>query len=159
MIGSRPQTAGNSLRLDLIGNSPDFLNVARFHVCFPLSRSPKRRRSRSNSRTRMSKHRRSRSRSRDRHHFSPHSRSQERRDREKERERRQKGLPPARSESLSSERRRRTVEPALLCHVVPSHVFFQSAARLCGWGSWTRGRSSKMWPVYWRSSVRSSPST
>lgn len=34
----------------------------------------------------------------------------------------------------------------------------QSAARLCGWVSWTRGRSSRTWPVYWRSSVRSSPS-
>lgn len=40
----------------------------------------------------------------------------------------------------------------------PSHVFCQFAVRLCGWVSWTRGRSSKMWPVYWRSLVRSSPS-
>uniref|UniRef100_A0A3Q2PRA3 SR-related CTD associated factor 4 n=1 Tax=Fundulus heteroclitus TaxID=8078 RepID=A0A3Q2PRA3_FUNHE len=65
------------------------------------SRSPKRRRSRSGSRSRRSRHRRSRSRSRDRRHRSPHSRSQERREREKERERRQKGLPPAKSETLS----------------------------------------------------------
>ncbi|KAM9788472.1 SR-related and CTD-associated factor 4 [Neosynchiropus ocellatus] len=65
------------------------------------SRSPKRRRSRSNSRTRRPRHRRSRSRSRDRRHHSPRSRSQERREREKERERRQRGLPPARKDSLS----------------------------------------------------------
>lgn len=71
------------------------------HIFF--SRSPKRRRSRSNSRTRRSRHRRSRSRSRDRRQHSPRSRSQERREREKERERRQKGLPPPKSETLSSE--------------------------------------------------------
>lgn len=70
---------------------------------FLFFRSPKRRRSRSNSRTRRSRHRRSRSRSRDRRHHSPRSRSQERREREKERERRQKGLPPPKSETLSSE--------------------------------------------------------
>lgn len=80
-----------------------FLNVGIFMFFSSVPRSPKRRRSRSNSRTRLSKHRRSRSRSRERHHFSPHSRSQERRERDKERERRQKGLPPLKNETLSSE--------------------------------------------------------
>lgn len=81
-----------------ICDNHDMTRVAVF-----LSRSPKRRRSRSNSRSRWSRHRRSRSRSRDRRHHSPRSRSQERREREKERERRQKGLPPLKSDTLSSE--------------------------------------------------------
>lgn len=103
---THPQTAGKHLEMTLgsvicsvLSNIP---SVGALNVCF-VFRSPKRRRSRSGSRTRMSKHRRSRSRSRERRYYSPHSRSQERRERDKERERRQKGLPPPKSETLSSE--------------------------------------------------------
>lgn len=90
------------IRISLLIRGEHILSGNVFFFFFS-SRSPKRRRSRSNSRTRRSRHRRSRSRSRDRRHHSPRSRSQERREREKERERRQKGLPPPKSETLSSE--------------------------------------------------------
>ncbi|XP_066103934.1 SR-related and CTD-associated factor 8 isoform X5 [Saccopteryx bilineata] len=66
------------------------------------SRSPRKRRSRSRSGSRKRKHRkRSRSRSRERKRKSSRSYSSERRAREREKERQKKGLPPARSKTLS----------------------------------------------------------
>lgn len=131
---------------------------------FIFSRSPKRRRSRSNSRTRRSRHTRSRSRSRDRRYHSPRSSSQE--CREKERERRQKGLPPPKSKTLSSEsspiyKYGLSFINSITCSFSVNFSFcslFQFAAQLSGWASWTREHNSRMLPVYWKSLDRSSPS-
>lgn len=142
-----------------------------------LSRSPKRRRSRSNSRTRRSRHRRSRSRSRERRHHSPRSRSQDRREREKERERRQKGLPPLKTETLSSESESICQLPWFF-YLIIFFIFFiihpildvafillffclppcQFAVQLCGLVSWIREHTSRTLPVYWRSLGKLTPS-